>query len=267
MPSPLDDLKSALEPLSDGKLDWRDARAFAALLSILAVLILNVLQVLGEHTSSYREEILGMSLDDGAAFDQRIIDETRKTTETPKTVDLRKIMIGIDPAAKSGANSDETGIVIGGVGGHEDLAHFYVLADATTGDPSKLWAPWVIGEAHRMRFLYGCPVEIVVEDNNGGQAWRFLLENAAENLRVRCPDIHEVTAVKAKIVRADAVGNLYEQRRVHHCGVFPELERQMSKWIPGMPSPDRMDALVHMLTQLSGTSPTPSREESRPTGI
>ncbi len=46
-PSPVDQIKSELAVLSDGKWDWRDVRAFAALLSILAVLILNVLQLVG----------------------------------------------------------------------------------------------------------------------------------------------------------------------------------------------------------------------------
>ena len=39
---------------------------------------------------------------------------------------------------------------------------------------------------------------------------------------------------------------MYEQGRVHHVGLFPELEDQMVSWVPGEgDSPDRIDALVH----------------------
>jgi phage terminase large subunit-like protein len=38
---------------------------------------------------------------------------------------------------------------------------------------------------------------------------------------------------------------------VHHVGVFNELEDQMTSWVLGEPSPDRLDALVHALTHLS----------------
>lgn len=47
MPSPLDDLKTAIEPFSDGKLDWRDVRGVASCLMIAATLLLTLLQVLG----------------------------------------------------------------------------------------------------------------------------------------------------------------------------------------------------------------------------
>jgi len=34
-------------------------------------------------------------------------------------------------------------------------------------------------------------------------------------------------------------------------GEFPRLEGQLVTWIPGMDSPDRMDAYVHALTELA----------------
>jgi phage terminase large subunit-like protein len=33
-------------------------------------------------------------------------------------------------------------------------------------------------------------------------------------------------------------------------GVFPMLESQMTTWVPGLPSPDRMDALVWGVSDL-----------------
>jgi phage terminase large subunit-like protein len=48
---------------------------------------------------------------------------------------------------------------------------------------------------------------------------------------------------------------LYEQHRVHHVGSFPQLEEQMTEYTPltvdEQDSPDRMDALVWALWELS----------------
>jgi phage terminase large subunit-like protein len=46
------------------------------------------------------------------------------------------------------------------------------------------------------------------------------------------------------------VSALYERTRVHHVGHFPEMEDQQCEWEPGAPSPDRMDALVWLVTDL-----------------
>jgi phage terminase large subunit-like protein len=44
---------------------------------------------------------------------------------------------------------------------------------------------------------------------------------------------------------------LYEQGKIHHVGGFPELEDQLCTWEKGTSdSPDRLDALVHALTEL-----------------
>ncbi|MBK8023326.1 MAG: hypothetical protein IPK19_18315 [Chloroflexi bacterium] len=45
------------------------------------------------------------------------------------------------------------------------------------------------------------------------------------------------------MLRAEPIAALYEQGRVHHVGVLATLETQMVGWMPGMPSPDRLDAL------------------------
>jgi phage terminase large subunit-like protein len=67
------------------------------------------------------------------------------------------------------------------------------------------------------------------------------------------PDIAvtEVTSRRGKALRADPIAALYEQGRVHHVGLFNELEDQMTSWVLGESSPDRLDALVHALTYLS----------------
>jgi phage terminase large subunit-like protein len=53
---------------------------------------------------------------------------------------------------------------------------------------------------------------------------------------------------------------MYEQNRVHHVGGFDRLENQMCEFNPLEPdangSPDRMDALVWALTELSDNTTT-----------
>ena len=59
-------------------------------------------------------------------------------------------------------------------------------------------------------------------------------------------------ASRGKATRAEPVAAMYEQGRVHHVGVFPELELQMTTWSPqdDKTSPDRVDALVWALSEL-----------------
>ena len=46
---------------------------------------------------------------------------------------------------------------------------------------------------------------------------------------------------------------LYAQGKIHHAGVFPDLEDQMVTWVPGGDdSPDRLDALVWCAADLRG---------------
>ena len=64
-----------------------------------------------------------------------------------------------------------------------------------------------------------------------------------------------VTASRGKHVRAEPIALLYEQGKVRHVGAFPELEDQLCAMRPdgyaGAGSPDRLDALVWALTELS----------------
>jgi phage terminase large subunit-like protein len=44
---------------------------------------------------------------------------------------------------------------------------------------------------------------------------------------------------------------LYQQNKVHHVGTFPQLEDELCSWIPGAESPNRLDALVWIVTELA----------------
>lgn len=65
------------------------------------------------------------------------------------------------------------------------------------------------------------------------------------------PRIQGVPAKVGKELRAEPVSQLYAQDLVHHVGMFPEYEKQLTTWRPGQGSPDRMDAGVHVLTLLA----------------
>ena len=56
--------------------------------------------------------------------------------------------------------------------------------------------------------------------------------------------VMEVHASRGKVTRAEPVVALYEQGLVHHVGFHPALENQLCGWVPGDPSPDRLDAMV-----------------------
>ena len=88
---------------------------------------------------------------------------------------------------------------------------------------------------------------VIAEVNNGGD----LVERAIRNIDPNTP-YRQVRATRGKIVRAEPISALYEQDRVHHIGVFPELESQMCTFTGDtQSSPDRLDALVWGLTELS----------------
>jgi phage terminase large subunit-like protein len=60
-----------------------------------------------------------------------------------------------------------------------------------------------------------------------------------------------VHASRGKDVRAEPVSTRYSEGRVHHVGHFPELEAEMTGWVPGDPeSPNRLDAGVWVVTEL-----------------
>jgi len=61
-----------------------------------------------------------------------------------------------------------------------------------------------------------------------------------------------VHASRGKKMRAEPISALYEQTKVFHVTNLMELEEQMVSWTPESPSsPDRLDALVWGLTELS----------------
>ena len=192
-----------------------------------------------EGTRIGRQEIYAEVLDDtpGALWNHAIIEENRMQEAPP----LDRIVVAIDPAVTNRDESDETGIVVAGMAG----SHFYVLADSSAKDSPEGWARTAIKQ-----YLTYQADRIIGEVNNGGDLVESVLRMVDPNVPFKA-----VVASRGKRMRAEPIAALYEQGRVHHIGGFPTMEDQMVSFIPGVTkkSPDRVDALVWALTELTGS--------------
>lgn len=194
-----------------------------------------------EGTRLGRQELKAEVLLDNpnALWNRGMIENHRvKMDEVPA---LFRVVVAIDPAVTSNADSDETGIVCAGRDGRSP-AHFYIFEDASGIYTPKEWASkaiYTLGKWQGDR--------IVGEVNNGGDLIEATLRNVNEQVPYKA-----VRASRGKIVRAEPIAALYEQGRVHHVGLHAYLEDQMCDYVPGLSdSPDRMDANVWALTELS----------------
>jgi phage terminase large subunit-like protein len=196
-----------------------------------------------EGTRLGRQELHAEILDDveGALWTLAMLDAGRVTTELLD--ELTRTVVGVDPAATSGEDSDETGIVVAATGAD---GRGYVLADRSCRLSPDGWGRRAITAVldHRA----DC---VVLETNQGGEMAELVLRTAASAMGVAMPRVKKIHASQAKRLRAEPVAALYEQQRVSHVGSFPALEDQMASFTPDSgSSPDRLDALVHALTEL-----------------
>lgn len=153
-----------------------------------------------------------------------------------------RIVIGVDPATTRTATSDETGIIVAARVGDWLL----VLEDLSGKYTDHEWG-YMVCDAYRR---WGADT-VVGEVNNGGD-----LVGSNIRLHNRLIHYHDVHASRGKWKRAGPIAGLYERGLGFHCGEFPELEDQMTGWVPpkqgetDRESPDRMDALVWAATEL-----------------
>ncbi len=179
-----------------------------------------------------RQELDGDYIDalQGAMFSQDAIDAYR-VKELPELV---RVCVGVDPAVSTNPDSDETGIVCGGV---DTEGVGYVIRDKSDKYSPLQWARAVVASYVR----HGADL-IIGEVNNGGD----LVE---ANVRSIEPNVNflQVHATRGKQVRAEPIAALVRRGRIRFCGQFPELEEQLTEWIPSAKaskSPDRLDAFV-----------------------
>jgi phage terminase large subunit-like protein len=191
-----------------------------------------------EGTRLGRQELYAEDLDDtpGALWTLARIDALRVLEPAPACA---RIVVALDPSGGIDDTAAECGIVVAGVGLD---GHGYVLADRSLRGTPEQWAQAAVSAYRAFQ-----ADRVVAEVNFGGAMVGATLRTIEPSLPYR-----ELRASRGKIARAEPISALYEQGRIHHVGAFPALEDQMVTYVPdlGLPSPDRMDAMVWALTDL-----------------
>lgn len=157
--------------------------------------------------------------------------------------ELARTVVAIDPQATNSDESDETGIAVASSYGGGDERQYSVDADYSGKYSPNGWATKAI-DAYKTHDADA----IVIETNQGGDMAEDTLKNAGFKGR-----IIRVHASKGKYARAEPISALYAQGRVAHRGGLYVMENQMMEYVPSTAkkSPDRLDALVWALTELS----------------
>jgi predicted phage terminase large subunit-like protein len=162
--------------------------------------------------------------------------------------DMQRVVIGVDPAVSNNENSDETGIIVAGLGNDEKV---YVLDDLSGKYTPPEWAKVVA------RAYYDYQAErVVAEVNNGGDLVGSMIKTFSKFI-----PYSPVRAIKGKIARAEPIALMYESSNVYHVKKFEELEKQMRGMsrasedgeknnLEGQDHDDRVDALVWAVSEI-----------------
>lgn len=222
-------------------------------LSNLASLFRRVVVGRFEGTRTGQQELMGELLEDveGSMWKWEMI----QYVEPDDLPEMKTIVVGIDPAGTQNKKSDETGIVVVGLG-HDD--NFYVLADYTDKYSPEGWGTM----AHRQYEEWQADA-LVPERNYGEDMVIFVLEKTVTKGEVM-PRIKAARSRRGKDIRAEPVVALYEKGRVYHLGemttdhrtgeaihALQKLDEELCTWVPfESASPNRLDALVHAITEI-----------------
>ena len=155
-----------------------------------------------------------------------------------------RTLVSIDPAVSNTKTSDEHGIIVGSSYGEDQYG---IEADYSCKGSPKHWAERAIlaYENHEAD-------AIVIETNQGGDMCEDTLRNSKFKGKVI-----RVHASKGKTARAEPIAALYEMYFVRHKSGLILMEDEMMDFDPltgksnGV-SPNRVDALVWLLSELSG---------------
>jgi phage terminase large subunit-like protein len=209
------------------------------------------------------QELEAEILDDNpyALFKRENIE--RDITETaPPSESVYRIIVAVDPAITANAEgSTHNGIIVlaegkapdkvrAGEVQHADKKHYYVLEDAWLIGPPEQWGTM----ARMMAETYQAGT-CLYEDNQGGLMVKTVLQTAGVKCGIK--GIHAVAdkgkrALNASLISAQ--GRLHLVRDSEHPDHLADLEGELTTWIPGEDSPDRMDALVHGINHCEETS-------------
>jgi len=169
----------------------------------------------------------------------------RKYIKVDDPTEMKRIVVAVDPAVSNNPGSDETGIIVAGLGLD---GRGYILADESGKFRPEEWARRAISAYDT--FDADC---IVAEVNQGGDMVESTVKAQAKNRVIPYRAVH---ATRGKQVRATPIAALYEQGKVRHAQTFQELEDQCCAFTIDFDrnaqgySPDRVEALVWALTDL-----------------
>jgi phage terminase large subunit-like protein len=192
-----------------------------------------------------RQEIDGEIVEDRpeALWSRALIEACRVAAAPP----LARVVVAVDPPVSSGKGADACGLV---AAGRSEEGTVYVIADETVSGLSPAgWAARAIALWRRLD-----ADALIVEVNQGGEMVRAVLRTIDPSVPVK-----EVHATRGKYRRAEPIAAMYAQGSVRHVGAaFALLEDEMCAFgidgLAGGGSPDRLDALVWAVTELTGRS-------------
>jgi len=149
----------------------------------------------------------------------------------------QRIVIGVDPSGS--VDGDEVGIVAAGK--HAD--RYYVLDDYSLNGTPAEWAAEVVNLYKKWKA--DC---IVAESNFGGQMVSHTIQTVDNSVKVKLTH-----SSRGKMVRAEPISALYERGLVKHRTPFLNMEDELCSFDGTGKSPNRLDALVFAVAELSGT--------------
>lgn len=190
-----------------------------------------------DGTTLGRQELYGEQLEDVEGALWRYDDILVKDLH----VQMARIIIAVDPAVTVSETSDETGIIVCG----KDVDGGLWILDDLSGKYSAFdWA----SKVNEYFVDHVCSL-VVVEKAPAGDVHAEVLHSVNAYLPVKA-----INARQGKMARAEPIAMLYAQHKVVHVKHFDKLEDQLMSWDPenSTKSPDRLDALVHGLTELAG---------------
>jgi phage terminase large subunit-like protein len=187
-----------------------------------------------------RQELHAEVLEDaeGALWSHEMIEASR-VTEVPQMV---RVCVAIDPAGSSAEGSDETGIIVAGLGQN---GHGYILDDLSGRYAPIEWARRALGAFHTWK-----ADKLVAETNFGAEMVIATLSAVDPTVPVKA-----ITSSRGKVLRAQPIAAYFEQQRAHFVGAHDLLEDQCCNFTPDFNrardgSPDRVDAAVFALSEL-----------------
>lgn len=187
------------------------------------------------NPAKFNHRFMGMWVDEvsGALWTDKIIKETNHIPA------FKKFAIALDPSGTGKEDSDECGIIAGGLGVDDNI---YITIDETGIYTPLKWANKAV-YLHEINEA-NC---IVAEVNQGWDMVHTIIHQIDSRVKVE-----EVVSKKGKYLRAEPVVSLYEQGLVIHKFGLEKLKYEMTTWTPDDDySPGRIDALVHLINYLT----------------